>query len=42
MVELRHADLGFTAPEAAQFLTDVMGLDLDEGSIAILQERTEG
>jgi len=42
MVELRTADLYFTQPEAAQFLNDVMGLDLDAGSVALLQERTEG
>lgn len=41
-VELRAADLRFTAPEAAQFLNDVMGLRLDAGSIAVLEERTEG
>ncbi len=42
MVELRAADLRFTAPEAAQFLNDVMGLRLDAGSVAVLEERTEG
>ncbi|HVP21578.1 MAG TPA: LuxR C-terminal-related transcriptional regulator [Anaerolineaceae bacterium] len=42
MVELRAADLRFTAPEAAQFLNDVMGLHLDDGSMAVLEERTEG
>jgi LuxR family maltose regulon positive regulatory protein len=42
MVELRVADLSFTEPEAAQFLNDVMGLRLDAGSVAVLQERTEG
>jgi ATP/maltotriose-dependent transcriptional regulator MalT len=41
-VELRAADLGFTEPEATQFLNDVMGLGLDARSIAVLQERTEG
>ncbi len=41
-VELRAADLRFTAPEAAQFLNDVMGLRLDIGSVAVLEERTEG
>jgi ATP/maltotriose-dependent transcriptional regulator MalT len=41
-VELRAADLGFTEPEAAQFLNDVMGLRLDAGSVAALQQRTEG
>ncbi len=42
MVELRAADLRFTEPEAAQFLNDVMGLHLDAGSVAVLEERTEG
>jgi ATP/maltotriose-dependent transcriptional regulator MalT len=42
MVELRAADLRFTEPEAAQFLNDVMGLRLNAGSIAVLEERTEG
>lgn len=41
-VELRAADLRFTKSEAAQFLNDVMGLQLDAGSIAALAERTEG
>jgi LuxR family maltose regulon positive regulatory protein len=41
-VELRAADLRFSAPEAAQFLNDVMGLRLDIGSVAVLEERTEG
>ena len=41
-VELRAADLGFTEPEATQFLNDVMGLGLDAGSVRLLEERTEG
>ncbi len=41
-VELRAADLSFTEPEAAQFLNNGMGLRLDAGSVAALQERTEG
>jgi len=41
-VELRAADLSFTEPEAAQFLNEVMGLQLDAGSVAVLAERTEG
>ncbi len=41
-VELRAADLSFTEREAAQFLNDVMGLHLDAGSVAALEERTEG
>jgi len=41
-VELRAAELRFTEPEAAQFLNGVMGLGLDAGSVAALEERTEG
>ncbi len=41
-VELRAADLRFTAPEATQFLNDVMGLHLDTRSVVMLEERTEG
>jgi LuxR family transcriptional regulator, maltose regulon positive regulatory protein len=41
-VELRAADLRFTASEAAQFLNDVMCLHLDAGAVAVLEERTEG
>jgi LuxR family transcriptional regulator, maltose regulon positive regulatory protein len=41
-VELRAADLRFTNSEVAQFLNDVMSLDLDAESVSILKERTEG
>jgi len=41
-VELRAADLRFTESETTQFLNDVMALDLDTGSVAILEKRTEG
>ncbi len=41
-VELRAADLRFTPDEAVQFLNDVMGLHLDAGLVAVLDERTEG
>ena len=41
-VELRAADLRFTTSEAAQFLNDGMGLHLDAGAVAVLEERTEG
>ena len=41
-IELRAADLRFTEAEAAQFLNEVMGLRLDAGSVAALEERTEG
>ncbi len=42
ILELRAADLNFTELEAAQFLNDIMGLRLDTGSVAALEERTEG
>jgi LuxR family maltose regulon positive regulatory protein len=42
MIELRAADLRFTAAEAAQFLNDITSLHLDARSIAVLEERTEG
>jgi LuxR family maltose regulon positive regulatory protein len=41
-VELRATDLRFTGPEVAQYLNDAMGLGLDAGSVAVLEERTEG
>jgi LuxR family transcriptional regulator, maltose regulon positive regulatory protein len=41
-VELRAADIRFTEAEAAQFLNDVMGLHLDAGSVAAIEDRTEG
>ncbi|MFN2292765.1 MAG: LuxR C-terminal-related transcriptional regulator [Anaerolineae bacterium] len=42
MVELRTTELRFTETEAARFLNDIMGLGLDAGSIAVLEQRTEG
>lgn len=42
MIELRGADLRFTAHEAAVFLTEVMGLPLSEGDVQALEIRTEG
>jgi LuxR family transcriptional regulator, maltose regulon positive regulatory protein len=42
LVELRSGDLRFTEHEAAQFLNDLMGLNLDEKFVAALEERTEG
>ncbi|RTL66151.1 MAG: helix-turn-helix transcriptional regulator [Pseudonocardiaceae bacterium] len=42
LVELRAADLRFTPAEAAEFLTDVMGLDLTDAHVAALGARTEG
>ena len=40
--ELRAADLRFTQQEAAVFLNDVMGLDLEPGHVDALENRTEG
>lgn len=42
IVELRTADLRFTSAEAAEFLNDVMDLQLDAKAVAVLEERTEG
>lgn len=42
LTELRAADLRFLASEAAEFLTEVMGLRLAASDIATLEERTEG
>lgn len=42
LTELRAADLRFTSSEAAEFLTQVMGLDLPAEDIAALETRTEG
>jgi LuxR family maltose regulon positive regulatory protein len=42
LTELRAADLRFTPFEAAEFLNQVMGLDLSKEDIAALETRTEG
>jgi len=42
LTELRAADLRFTPAEAAEFLNQVMGLNLSEEDIAALETRTEG
>ncbi len=42
LTELRAADLRFTASEAAEFLNEVMGLDLSAMNVAALESRTEG
>jgi LuxR family transcriptional regulator, maltose regulon positive regulatory protein len=42
LTELRAADLRFTPVEAAEFLNQVMGLDLSAEDIAALETRTEG
>ncbi|WP_152365373.1 LuxR C-terminal-related transcriptional regulator [Microlunatus speluncae] len=42
LLELRAADLRFTAAEAEELLNRVMGLDLDPAQVAALEARTEG
>src|SRR6266700_1404611 len=42
LTELRATDLRFTASEAAEFLDQVMGLNLSAEDIAALEDRTEG
>jgi LuxR family maltose regulon positive regulatory protein len=42
LTELRATDLRFTSSEAAEFLNQVMGLDLSMEDIAALETRTEG
>ena len=42
LTELRASDLRFTSSEAAEFLNQMMGLDLSAEDIAALETRTEG
>ena len=42
LVELRAEELRFTADEAARYLREGMGLALDAGQVAALDQRTEG
>ena len=42
LLEIRAADLRFTEAEAAVFLNEVMGLQLEPEHVAALEERTEG
>ena len=42
LTELRAFDLHFSPSEAAQFLNEVMGLDLSTDDITALETRTEG
>jgi LuxR family transcriptional regulator, maltose regulon positive regulatory protein len=42
LTELRAADLRFTPSEAADFLTNAMGLDLAPEDVSMLDARTEG
>ncbi|MBN9389047.1 MAG: helix-turn-helix transcriptional regulator [Chloroflexi bacterium] len=42
LVEVRAIDLRFSINEAAEFLNEVMGLDLSAENLATLEDRTEG
>ena len=42
LTELRAADLRFTPSEAADFLNQVMGLNLPPDAVSALEQRTEG
>ena len=42
LLEVRAADLRFSADEATAYLNDVMGLHLRTTDVAALEERTEG
>jgi len=42
LTELRATDLRFSSSESAEFLNQVMCLDLSEEDIAALETRTEG
>ncbi len=42
LLEIRTSDLSFTLEEAAEFLSQVMDINLSKTDIQILEERTEG
>ena len=42
LTEVREADLRFTTSETRQFLKGMMGLDLSQDEIEVLEDRTEG
>jgi LuxR family maltose regulon positive regulatory protein len=42
VTEIRQADLRFSSDEAAQFLNESMGLQLEPAEVALLESRTEG
>ncbi len=42
LTELRQEDLRFTSEETAQFLNDLMALDLTDEDVSALETRTEG
>ncbi|HET7351431.1 MAG TPA: LuxR C-terminal-related transcriptional regulator [Marmoricola sp.] len=42
LVEVRAADLRFTLPEVASYLTEVSALELSPDEVSVLESRTEG
>ena len=42
LLEVRAADLRFTAEEASTYFRDAMGIDLNAGEVGALEARTEG
>jgi LuxR family transcriptional regulator, maltose regulon positive regulatory protein len=42
LVEIRAADLRFTAGETSTYLSEVMGLEVADSDVTLLEERTEG
>ncbi|MCJ7623543.1 MAG: hypothetical protein MUO76_08555, partial [Anaerolineaceae bacterium] len=42
MIELRAQDLRFTLKETAQFINDIMKLDISMNEMTVLEDRTEG
>lgn len=42
LLEIRSAELSFTLTEFNELINDVMGLELNSGDLASLEERTEG
>ena len=42
LAEIREADPRFTSEEAANFLNEIMGLDLSDENVSALESRTEG
>lgn len=42
LLEIRSVDLSLTLPELKLFIIDGMGLELSEGDLAALEDRTEG
>jgi LuxR family maltose regulon positive regulatory protein len=42
MTEVRTADLRFTRAEAAAFLTGMLNIPMDDATVELLDEKTEG